>query len=77
MTFDEANVIREKRLCPVCMGLMEKDGYLVRPTGAQQRNRLLDIWERGICDGCGQERKMTKRRWYLPKYEWFEERRLV
>lgn len=77
MTFDEADTIREKRLCPVCMGVMEKDGYLIRPTRQQQRNRLLDIWERGICDGCGRERKMTKKRWYLPKFEWFEERGMI
>lgn len=77
MTFDEANVIREKRLCPVCMGTMERDGYLVRPTQKQQRYPQTDIWEKGVCDNCGRERKMTKRRWYLPKYEWFEERGLV
>lgn len=77
MTFDEANAITEKRLCPICMGELEKAGYFVRPTQAQQRNPHFDRWEAGICDDCGKRQRATKRRWLLPKYEWFKERGLV
>lgn len=52
------------RLCVDCMADMEQD-YLIRPTFTQVRNPNKDVWERGVCERCGKEHRMTKKRRFL------------
>lgn len=76
MTFDQANQIHTKRLCPVCIGELEKDNNIVQPTREQRFDTSKDRWEPGICQRCGRQRRMTKARRYIFNYEGFRERGL-
>ena len=76
MTFDQANQIHTKRLCPVCIGELEKDNNIVQPTREQRFDPSKDRWEPGICQRCGQQRRMTKERRDIFNYEGFRERGL-
>lgn len=78
MTFEEANKIRVARLCPVCIGEMEREHYFVRPTREQvYGGAMLDVWEPGVCQRCGRERKMTKLRRYLLRRQGMKERGIL
>lgn len=52
------------RLCIECCVEMEKE-YLIRPTRQQTMKPALDRWERGLCERCGKEKPMTKKRRFL------------
>lgn len=52
------------RLCVECCGEMEHD-YLIRPTKRQLLEPRLDRWEKGVCERCGREHAMTKKRRFL------------
>ena len=65
------------RLCPVCIGEMERDNYFVRPTHEQATGSALDIWEPGVCERCGMKQRMTKLRRYLLNREGMKERGML
>ncbi len=77
MTFDQANRIHTKRLCPVCIGELEKDNNIVQPTREQRLDPMQDRWEPGVCQRCGKQRRLTKERRYILNYEGFRERGLI
>ncbi len=77
MTFDQANRIHTKRLCPVCIGELEKDNNIVQPTREQRFDPMQDRWEPGVCQRCGKQRRLTKERRYILNYEGFRERGLI
>lgn len=52
------------RLCIDCCIEMEPD-YLIRPTKSQVCDPNKDRWEKGVCERCGKEKRMTKKRRFL------------
>lgn len=66
------------RLCPVCIGEMEREHYFVRPTREQvYGGAMQDVWEPGVCQRCGRKRKMTKLRRYLLRRQGMKERGML